>query len=201
MKRFIFIPMVMLIVACNQTPEDKANALIQESVKKSLYHPESYEPVETVVDSAFAPMDDPAFYEKSLKACHLAVELQKYTEEVKRAKSLMAIWQDSWDAFSKNEYNEAKEEYDTCNDKIEQLEDNIKKVGEDMMELIESGRRFIGFKVTHKFRAKNNRGNSLMGKNIYITDSTFTKILAEYDTDSEDYKLVQELYRQCKREE
>lgn len=200
MKKLVLVLTAMMAVACSQTPEEKATALIQESVKKSLYHPDSYDPVETMVDSAFAPMDDPVFYEKSLKVCHLSVELQKYTEEAKRAQSSMAIWQNSWDAFSKNKYNDAKKENDTYNEKIELLEAKIQKVGEDMMELVESGRKFIGFKVTHKFRAKNNKGNTLMGKNVYITDENFTKILAEYNTDSEDYKLVQELYRQCKEE-
>ena len=30
--------------------------------KKSLYYPETYDPTETVVDSAFTPFDDPLFY-------------------------------------------------------------------------------------------------------------------------------------------
>ena len=54
----------VIVVACGQSQEQKAETLIKENLKKSLYKPESYKPVETKVDSAFAPYDDPAFFEE-----------------------------------------------------------------------------------------------------------------------------------------
>ena len=75
MKKVVFVILAILITACSQSPEQKANALIQEKVKNSLYHPETYEAVETIIDSAFAPKDDPAFYEKTLKIYHYAKDL------------------------------------------------------------------------------------------------------------------------------
>jgi hypothetical protein len=62
------------MISCSQSQKDKVNALIQESVRKSLAYPESYKPLETVVDSAFAPFDDPVFYEKTLEICKLNIE-------------------------------------------------------------------------------------------------------------------------------
>ena len=65
MKKFIYLSFLTLVlVACSQSQEKKAEALIKESLKKSLYKPETYKPVETKVDSAFAPYDDPAFFEE-----------------------------------------------------------------------------------------------------------------------------------------
>ena len=66
-KVMLFVAALMTLVACSQSPEDKAKVLIKESMKKTLYHAETYDPVETVVDSAFTPFDDPAFYEKTIK--------------------------------------------------------------------------------------------------------------------------------------
>ena len=164
-------------------------------------HPESYEAVETVVDSAFAPKDDPAFYEKSLKVCKLAMDAQEYDDKAKRAKSSMAIWSGPYQsAFGRTQYNEEKEKYDGYTKKVESLKDKIQKVGEEMKKLAEPGRRFIGYKVSHTFRAKNNEGNVLMGKYVYIMDDGLTKILAEYDTDSDEYQMVQAVYQRWEEE-
>lgn len=73
-KIMVFILAIMTIMSCSQSQEDKVNALIQKSVKKSLSNPESYLPIETVVDSAFAPFDNPSFYEKTLEICKLSIE-------------------------------------------------------------------------------------------------------------------------------
>lgn len=63
MKKFFYFAFsTLVLVACSQSQEQKAEVLIKESLKKSLYKPETYKPVETKVDSAFAPYDDPAFF-------------------------------------------------------------------------------------------------------------------------------------------
>lgn len=62
MKKFFYLALVaIVVVACGQSQEQKAESLIKEELKKSLYKPETYKPIETKVDSAFAPYDDPAF--------------------------------------------------------------------------------------------------------------------------------------------
>ena len=53
----------------------RGNVLITESVKKSLYHPDMYSLVETVVDSAFTPFDALEFYNKTLQLCKLGMAI------------------------------------------------------------------------------------------------------------------------------
>ena len=65
---------VISILSCSQSPQNEVNALIQKNVEKTLSHPESYEALQTVVDSAFAPFDDPAFFEKTLEICKMNIE-------------------------------------------------------------------------------------------------------------------------------
>ena len=48
--------LVTLFASCSKSLEDKANTLIEEDIKKTLYHPETYDPAETQVDSAFTPV-------------------------------------------------------------------------------------------------------------------------------------------------
>jgi hypothetical protein len=79
-------------------------------LKKSLYKPETYKPVETKVDSAFAPYDDPAFFEELAELGKMNSEYEDLEEKAKRAKSSMAIWSGPYQtAFGRNEYQEAKE--------------------------------------------------------------------------------------------
>ena len=82
MKRILFIVATTLLLAsCVKTPEQKAEALIKEHLQKSLYHPDTYAPSETQLDSAFAPCDDPEFYEKTLKLAKLGDAISKFDSE------------------------------------------------------------------------------------------------------------------------
>lgn len=201
MKKIVYVILASVIVACNQSPEKKANALIQESVKKTLYHPESYEAVETIIDSAFAPKDDPVFFEKTLKLYHYTMDLQKCTEEIQQAERSMNIWHHSYmSEYAQTEYNYAKQKYDKGIQEEEKLKNKIRKAYEEVAKIAESGRRFIGFKAIHKFRAQNNSGNTVMGENIYIMDESLTKILASYDADNGEYRIIQAIYQRWKEE-
>lgn len=197
MRKISFLLFIAVVfTACSQSPEQKAQKLVEEQIKKSLYHPETYEAVETVLDSAFAPKDDPAVYEKALKLCKLAIAAQEYDEKMKHAKSSMAIWSGPYmSAYGRNEYNEAKEEYELYEGKLNEIKGKIEKVYKDIEKLAEPGRHFIGFKVTHKYRANNNSGNTLIGNHVFLLDEKLENILAEYDADGEEYQMVQALFR------
>ena len=83
--------LITLFVSCGKSPEEKANALIEDDIKKVLYHPETYDPAETQVDSAFTPFDDPAFYEKTVQLCKLGMSIDECDRKMKNAKSSMPI--------------------------------------------------------------------------------------------------------------
>ncbi len=202
MKKLIIVCIVALaFVGCTISPEKKASTIVEESVKSSLYHPESYDPINTVLDSAFAPMDDPDFFDKTLKLFKLGLEMDQCDRQIKHAKSSMAIWSHPYDAFSKNEYNEAKEDYDKYVAKMETMQKKAEKLGGELKTIAEQGRRFIGWKATHSYRAKNNAGQTLICESLFILDPEITKILAGYNTDDSDYKNVQMMYEMMKEAE
>ena len=116
MKKIFYLALVAIVmVACGQSQEQKAEYLIKESLKKSLYKPETYKPVETKVDSAFAPYDDPTFFEELAELGEMNSEYEELESKAKHAKSSMAIWSGPYmSAYGRNEYQEAKltkEEY------------------------------------------------------------------------------------------
>ena len=189
--------LVTLFASCSKSLEDKANTLIEEDIKKTLYHPETYDPAETQVDSAFTPFDDPVFYEKTIQLCKIGMSIDEYDRKMKSAKSSMSIWSGpSQSAYSKNEYQEAKDEYDENAQNKKNAEKKAKKLADELKTMLDKEQLFIGFKARHRFRANNNAGQIVFGEMKYLFDKDMNKIVASYDMDDDEYKTVQIVYKQ-----
>lgn len=197
MKNLFFAVMATLMFAsCAKSPEQKAEALIKEQMQQTLYHPETYAPSTTQVDSAFTPYDDPEFYEKTLKLAKLGMVIDKYSREAKSAKSSMSIWSGPYQSsFDRNEYQEAKEKYNNAISKKEQATKEAKALGEELKKMFNEDSKFVGFKATHTYRANNNAGQTVGGKALFLFDKDMKQIVASYDMDGEEYKAVQYLWK------
>ena len=144
----------ILLAACHNSPIDKANKLIMEEVPKTLYIPNSYDPVETQLDSAFAPYDDPDFCIKTAELQEKEEELQLHKKEAKLAKSIMSIYSDSYSDYSRNQYQEQKAEYEEANKKIKETEKDIQEISTYLNQREQEQPKFIGYKAYHRYRAK-----------------------------------------------
>lgn len=186
---------MLSVMSCSQpSAENKVGTYIQESIKKSLTHPESYLAIETVVDSAFAPFDDPVFYEKTLEISKMTLESLDYVRKAQEAsrdvKSKGHVhMSDSAEAIS-NLYNR----------KVDSLSAKIQEKGRKLMDMMGTEYRFIGFKVMHVYSAEDDGGNTTIKKRIFIVDDKWTKSLAEYDASSKEYIMVQTMYRMWEEE-
>ena len=130
-----------LLSSCVKTPEQKAETLIKEQLQKSLYHPDTYAPSQTKVDSAFAPYDDPKFFEKTLQLAKLSVAMDKFGSEVSSEKSNMAIWSGPYQSsFGRNSYQEAKDNYDKAVAKLNKAKDEVAKLSEELKVMKEKRR-------------------------------------------------------------
>lgn len=200
MKRAFFIVLIALIFcSCSKSPEDKANELIKAELRKSLFKPDSYNPIETKLDSAFTPYDDPVLIDKMTELHEMGVELEALDRVMKHAKSLMSIWSGRYmSSFGQNKYNEAKEEYDKANSKIEKLKEKGQKKYEEIIKLLEQSPKFIGFFATHNYRADNNAGNTLIGNSVFIIDKDFKNVL--FTCEVEEYNQIQEAIKQLEEE-
>lgn len=197
-KNFLWGAMLItLFASCNQSPEDKAKALIKEDIEKVLYHPETYDPAETQIDSAFTPFDDPVFYEKTVQLYQLGIAIDEHNEKMKRAKSTMSIYSGPYQsAFDRNQYQEAKKEYDENAEKKRKTESKTKRLAEELKTMLEKEQEFIGFKVQHRYRSNNNAGQTVFGEMEYLFNKDMSEIIASYDMDSKEYKVVQIVYKQ-----
>lgn len=192
MKKIFYLALVAIVmVACGQSQEQKAEYLIKESLKKSLYKPETYKPVETKVDSAFAPYDDPAFFEELAELGKMNSEYEELESKAKHAKSSMAIWSGPYmSAYGRNEYQEAKSDYEEANAKLEKLKTKGRKQFEKIANMLQVSNKFIGYKAVHNYRADNNAGNTLIGNTIFFIDKNFEEIT--YSMEVDEYNQVQE---------
>lgn len=192
MKKVIgFILCLMVLGACSRTQEEKANLLIKEDIQKVLVKPDTYEPIETKLDSAFAPYETPEFMENTLKCVQLFMEIKEYKEKIKVAKSMMTIYEDNLGfPYFKNEYNEYKAEYKEATNKRNEIEKRLKRSGKKLKELVNAKREFIGYKTMHHYRADNNAGNTVLGTGFYLFDKDINTILISFS--EEEIELIQE---------
>lgn len=198
MKKIILFSMAVIMFctqSCQKSPEAKAESLIENTLKKNLYHPESYEAVETQLDSAYAPFDDPKFYENTLKLATYDREAVELDKEIKRAKTSMSIYSGSYSEYSRNEYQEAKEEYEKKMAELETIKGKAEKLVEEIKAETQKSPSFIGLKAKHKYRANNNAGNTVFGMQVFLFDEEISSIIASYDMDAEEYQLVQQWYK------
>ena len=192
MKKIFYLALVAIVmVACGQSQEQKAEYLIKESLKRSLYKPETYKPVETKVDSAFAPYDDPAIFEELAELGKINSEYEELESKAKHAKSSMAIWSGPYmSAYARNEYQEAKSDYEEANAKLEKLKTKGRKQLKKIANMLQVSNKFIGYKAVHNYRADNNAGNTLIGNTIFFIDKNFEEIT--YSMEVDEYNQVQE---------
>lgn len=196
---------VILLFACTQSPEEKVNLLIKESMERGLYHPETYSPAGTRIDSAFTPFDDPEFYDKTLQLYKLTKEINNYDDYAKSAKRNVAHHQDMLRIFSNNdsreELNQAKERYNEYIVKKNRTEEKAKKIAAKLNTMLNEEEQFIGFKVWHRYRADNNAGMTMFGEVKFLMDKDLNSIFALYNTEDEEYKIVESLFKQMCGEE
>lgn len=199
MKKILFLATVVLVMTGCKSREEKAAELIKQEMFKTLYDFESYEPIETKIDSAFTSIyTDTLALLYANEVSSMFNELDDAKTEYESAKSAMEIWSDSYSSLGVYKFNEAKKK---VNDYIEKIDDALKKT-ENIYESIkkrnnEIGRSFIGWKATHKFRCKTKGGNFDLGNYLYIFDKKIETILYTEDMDNKDNSRLIEIINEA----
>lgn len=129
-------PLIITLIAliglcsCGKSQEEKAQSMAANYLKGVLYHYDSYEPLQTKVDSSFVALStDKEAIELTLDMLKLFQSAQGYADKVENAESSMEIWCPSGysSAFSKGEYRRAKEERDSNQELLDKTKDRIHK--------------------------------------------------------------------------
>lgn len=197
---FIFFGIIVFMVSSCKSKEEKANELIKAELFKTLYDFSSYEPIETIIDSAFT-----SIYTDSTILTHAYIikgcidRLDNYISEINSTRSSMDIWGDSYSSYSTRRYNDAKEKFETT---LEKANTDVKKMNESMLLIKGKIEKFepsyIGFQAKHKFRCKSKGGNFTIGNYLYIIDDKFDKIISVIDLDDDENEEMKKIIDEAK---
>lgn len=190
MKNIHFFPILFIMILCVscKSKEEKALELINDYMFSTLYDYESYQPIETSIDSAFlSPYTDSICIAQALMAVYADEKADEYEETANSAKMSMDIWEDSYSSYGRTQFKKALSEYkDAANSRLDMLYTAL----ECSVHIYERADTlscdFCGWKVSHKFRCKTKGGNPSIGDYTFIVDPKFTKIISSFDDDDDD---------------
>lgn len=165
--------------SCQKTPEDKANDLIKENITKMLTYPDSYESVETTVDSLFNPMYSVDFKRKAQRAMELSDRIEDNKTSIDHGLLTMNLHSGPYSnsVYDRTKYKEGKEEYETAKKYNEKAVPELAALKKDMKAQLEKDDEFLGFAIEHKFRCKNDAGNTIMNDFLLIVDKDMNKVI------------------------
>lgn len=193
---------LLTLSACSPTKEEKAQEMAANYLKGVLYHFDSYEPLQTKVDSSFVSLaSDKEAIDLTLDMLKLFQSAQEYADKIERAESSMEIWSPSEysSAYSRGEYRRAKEERDDNQQLLvkttERIQNQFSKIKSRQAYLeAESSLKmgdFDGWKVYHKFKSLNGLGTvDLLGEYVLFCDTDFNEKHAYSKDDYEAIKKV-----------
>ncbi len=185
-----------LVSSCNISPQKKAEVLIKDAVQKKLVLPDTYQAVETLLDSAFSPQHSPEFINLMLDVYKKGNEMDRLDAQMRLAKSSMAIWGGSYmSAYDRQQYKDAKDTYDNAKKQYDLLTSQLEKKAERMREMLEDGNEYIGVRAHHTYRAQDNAGNVSLNEEYFLLDKNYTQIIARWSKDEIDtYNQVIQLF-------
>lgn len=188
---------VFFMTSCSPSKEEKAERLIGETLKGYLYHPDSYEPISTRVDSMFIDVTaiEPIM-ENSDEIRELISKIKRCEGRVKSAESDLDTW---GDAYSTRLYAQAKKEKEEAESDLDKYN---RKLSEQLASLKENVAgyykgEFTGWAIIHRYRSLNGGGSmSIPGEAIFFCDPEFTACIGyevdKFDRFTEILKVVEE---------
>ena len=163
MKKSIlfFVFLSAIFASCSKTPEQKAQQSVKDYLQKNLNDAKSYESVNFgKVDSVFSSFDE------SKEGIELKLKENMLSERVVELSNRIDV------AESTSELNKIIEENKELTQKRKDLVDTI------FNKSIKYKGTLCGYKINHKYRAKNKMGAVVLDENCFIMDKNFVVIKA-----------------------
>lgn len=190
----IIIMGAFVMSACTSR-EEKVAETIKNEMFKTLYDFESYQPVETKIDTLRRDMyGDTLIFDNVFLLDAVYDEITKAKEEFDEQKNIAEIYVPTYYSSSYNDkkFEAAREkmkikidEMKTYSNILDSLQTEIKSLEK------KCDKRQYGWFVTHKFRCKTKGGNSTLGTYYYLMDDNCEKIIRKFDED----KMTLEQYK------
>lgn len=170
----------LIMASCTLSNERKAEKLVRETLKDYLYHPDSYEPTSTRVDSMFIDVTTiKPIMNISGKISNLISKIDECEMDIEFAETSMNIYApDGYSSqFTRGEYVRAKKEKEEAQSDLDKY---TKKLSGEVTSLKENVAKyhkgeFTGWAVSHRFRSLNGAGSmTIPGEMVFFCDKEFT---------------------------
>ena len=192
----LFVLFAVIMTSCTLSNEEKAERLVKETLKDYLYHPDSYEPLSTTVDSMFIDVTtiDPIM-ETREEIKDLISKINRCEREIESAESSMDIWASYGylSQYYRGKYARAKKEKEKATSDLDKytkklsgqfasLKDNVAKYHKG---------EFTGWAVSHRFRSLNGVGSMTIPEEmIFFCDKEFTTCSGYEANEWEDFENI-----------
>ena len=195
MRTVLFILLSVVLFSSCKSREEKAAELIKQEMFKTLYDFESYEPVETKIDSAFTSVyTDSVIIAYAYIARSFLDDAQEGLDKVKDAQRTVEIWRDSYSSYGRSKYEEA---YNEMKERLDEVKSKMNIVNRYMDSIrsasINFRPQFCGWEATHRFRCKTKGGNFDLGDYIYIFDKDLENIIYKEDVNDDSNSKIKSL--------
>ena len=185
----LFLLLALIITSCTLSNEKKAEILIKETLKDYLYHPDSYKPISTRVDSMFIDVTTiEPIMEISDEIKDLISKINSCERKIESAESSMDIWAPIGvysSQFSRGEYTRAQKEKKEAKSDLDKYTKKLSKQFAALKENVAKYHKgeFTGWAVSHRFRSLNGAGTmTIPGEMIFFCNEAFTTCIG-YDAD------------------
>ncbi len=182
MKNLFFMAVAAaMMAACGpKTPEEQqtsqADTMIKENLKTVLYNMDSYEPVATQVDTLYASYEDAEMCADLERLQEMTDELAELDKAVTKAKSNVSYWINPISDIGRHELAVARHELNEATEKYDQAKAKVDAKREEIQTLFDMKPNFVGYKVTHSYKATGIDGKPMMGNMVFFFDPTMERI-------------------------
>lgn len=191
MKKFLFlIAAVLCLTACGDSKEEKAEKLAKQALNGVIVNIDTYEPIETKVDSAFAPMETAEvfnFFAQMPVQMRLYISSQDKADEAKR---IMSIYANPYSSYDVERYNSAKDDYEKYSRRVAEFEEKMQSFSQNMERLSKEEPVFCGYKVRHKFRFVSKEGDKTIGEYAFLMNKDLTEVESMIDLEDDVIKAM-----------
>ncbi len=191
------LALLPFLYGCTQTKERKAAQIAKSELLKVLYYPDSYQAVETKVDSAYTSVYTDR---EVLGSAHDLIELNADSKrkllrrQYNLAKSLVASFSNSRNTYAQEQYRQAKEQMEDYARQLEALDEEERAKIQTLLDCVDAvvEHQFCGWYIYHRFRCSDGSGDQWIGDVVILVDENMEEVkwchMLEED-DGGDYSL------------
>lgn len=175
--------LALVMISCTPSNEEKAEKLMQQTVKEYLYHPKSYEPISTRVDSMFIDVTaiEPIMG-NSKEIIKLIEKIQRTESDINSAETEMDIWApDGFSThYSRGQYARAKKEKKEAKVSLAKYTKKLSEQLDSLKKNVAQFRKeeFTGWIIFHRFNSLDATGTTnIPGEMVFFCNKELTACL------------------------